>query len=90
MLSSAYFPQSTGRAEVAVKATQRLLDDNVGADGEINTDRVIRALLQQRNTLDNDCKLSPAEVLFGHLLRDAMAQLDKSVMLFESHQTHNQ
>ena len=89
-LSSAYFPQSNGRAEVAVKMTKRLLEDNIGADGNIHTDKVIRALLQQRNTPDRDCKLSPAEVLFGHPLRDAMPKLDKSVMVFESGQIHNQ
>ena len=32
-LSSAYFPQSNGRAEVAVKLTKRLLEDNVGVNG---------------------------------------------------------
>ena len=89
-LSSAYFPQSNGRAEVAVKMTKRLLEDNVGKDGNINTDRVACGLLQQRNTPDRDCKLRPAEVLFGRRLRDSMPQLDKSVMIFESSQIHNQ
>jgi hypothetical protein len=89
-LSSAYFPQSNGRAEVAVKATKRLLDENIGRDGNINTDQVVRALLQQRNTPDRDCSLSPAEVLFGHLLRDSMPQLDKSKMVFENPQIHDQ
>ena len=50
-LSSAYFPQSNnGRAEVAVNMTKRVLEDNVGANGSLNTDNVIRALLQQRKT----------------------------------------
>ena len=89
-LSSAYFPQSNGRAEVAVKMTKRVLEDNVGANGILNTDNVVRALLQQRNTPDKECKLSPAQVLFGRSLRDAMPQLDKSVMIFESDQIHNQ
>ena len=89
-LSSAYFPQSNGRAEVAVKMTKRLLEDNVGEDGNVNTDKVACALLQQRNTPDRDCKLSPAEVLFGRRLRDSMPQLNKSVMIFESGQIHNQ
>ena len=71
-LSSAYFPQSNGRAEVAVKVTKRLLEDNIGEDGSLNNDKMVRALLQQRNTPDRDCKLSPAEVLFGRDLRDAM------------------
>ena len=89
-LSSAHFPQSNGRAEVAVKITKRMLDDNMADDGSLNTDKVVRALLQQRNTPDRDCKLSPAEVLFGRCLRDAMPQLDKSVAIFESDQIQSQ
>ena len=89
-LSSAYFPQSNGRAEVAVKMTKRLLEDNVTENGDLNTDKVLRALLQQRNTPEKDCKLSPAEVLFGRNLKDAMPTIDKSVMVFESDKIHNQ
>ena len=89
-LSSAYFPQSNGRAEVAVKATKRLLEENMGPDGDLNTDEVVRALLQQRNTPDRDCLLSPAQVLFGHSLRDAMPQINKSAAIFESKQFHSE
>ena len=89
-LSSAYFPQSNGRAEVAVKAAKRLLEGNMGTGGNLNTDTVVRALFQQRNTPDRDCKLSPAEVLFGHKLRDTIPQLDKSKMVFENPQVHDQ
>ena len=81
-LSSAYHPQSNGRAEVAVKATKRLLEKNIGPDGNLNSDEVVRALLQVRNTPDHDCKLSPAEILFGRRLRDATPQLDKNLMMF--------
>ena len=81
-LSSAYNPQSNGRAEVAVKATKRLLEKNIGPDGNLNSDQVVRALLQVRNTPDRDCKLSPAEILFGRRLRDATPQLDKNLMMF--------
>ena len=74
-LSSAYFPQSNGRAEVAVKIMKRLLEDNISIDGSLNNDNIVRALLQQRNTPDRTCKLSPAEILFGKTLRDTMPQL---------------
>ena len=87
-LSSAYFPQSNGRAEVAVRITKRLLEDNINPDGGINNDNVVRALLQLRNTPDKDCNLSPAEVLFGRRLKDAMPQLDKTISMFESPQMH--
>ena len=70
-ISSAYFPQSNGRAEVAVRITNRLLEDNMGPDGSIDNDKIVRALLQLRNTPDRECNLSPAEVLFGRPLKDA-------------------
>ena len=68
-VSSAYFPQSNGRAEVAVKAAKRLLMSNISPNGDLNNDSFLRALLQLRNTLDPDCNFSPAEIVFGHPLR---------------------
>ena len=85
-LSSAYFPQSNGRAELAVKVTKRLLEDNVGLNGELNTNKVVCALLQQRNTQDRDCSLSPAQIIFGRSLRDGIPQLDKSKMIHDNKQ----
>ena len=70
-VSSAYFPQSNGRAEVAVKAAKRLFISNISPNGDLNNDSFLRALLQLRNTPDPDCDLSPAEIVFGHPLRDA-------------------
>ena len=83
-LSSAYFPQSNGRAELAVKLVKRLLEDNVGLNGDLNTDKVVCALLQYRNTPDRDCQLSPAQILFGRTLRDGLPQLKKSTMVFDN------
>ena len=85
-LSSAYHAQSNGRAEVAVKSVKRLLEDNVGSNGDLNTDKVVCALLQYRNTPDRDCHLSPAQILFGRTLRDGIPQLKKSVMIFNNDQ----
>jgi hypothetical protein len=70
-VSSAYFPQSNGRAEVAVKTAKRLLLDNIAPSGSLNNDKFLRAILQLRNTPDPDCNVSPAEIVFGHQLRDA-------------------
>ena len=89
-LSSAYFPQSNGRAEVAVRVMKRLLEENVDANGNLDNDRVARALLQQRNTPDKDCGLSPAQVLFGRPLNDTLPRLDKSVMIFENNKVCSQ
>ena len=70
--SSAYHPRSNGRAEVAVKAMKRLLQENISANGDINSDRYVQAILQFRNTQDSDSGLSPSEVLFGRPLRDVL------------------
>ena len=76
-ISSAYNPQSNGRAEVAVKTAKRLLRSNVGPTGALDNDRLLRALLQLRNTPDPDCSLSPAQIVFGRQLRDTLAFSNK-------------
>ena len=78
--SSAYHPQSNGRAEVAVKSAKRLLRANVEQNGSLDNDKLLRALLQLRNTPDPDCNLSPAQIIFGRPIRDSLSfvnRLDK-------------
>lgn len=75
--SSAYHPQSNGRAEVAVKSVKRLLRSNVNPSGSLDSDKLLKALLQLRNTPDPDCKLSPAEIVFGHPIRDSFSFVNK-------------
>ena len=70
-VSSAYYAQSNGRAELAVKSAKRVLRANVGPNGTLDNDRFLLAMLQLRNTPDPDCNVSPAEILFGRPLRDA-------------------
>ena len=69
-ISSAHHSQSNGRAEVCVKSVKRLLRTNISADGSLDTDAVMRGLLQLRNTPDPDTNLSPALILLGTKLRD--------------------
>ena len=76
-LSSAHFPQSNGRAEVAVKKCKRLLMDNIGPNGSLNNDNFLRAILQVRNTPDPDSNISPAQILFGRPLRDAFSFVNR-------------
>ena len=71
-MSSAYLPSSNGRAEVAVKSVKRMLRDNVKENGNLDNDAFTRALLQMRNTPDRDDGRSPAQMLFGKELRDAL------------------
>ena len=76
-LSSVGFPQSNGRAEVAVKTAKRLLMSNTGPTGSLDQDRFLRAILQLRNTPDPDCNLSPAQIIFGRPIRDALTFVNK-------------
>ena len=69
-LSSVAFPHSNQRAELAVKSMKRLLRENIGLDGKLNTDSFQRAVMQYRNTPDRDTGRSPAQVVFGRQLRD--------------------
>ena len=69
-LSSAYYPQSNGRAEAAVKCMKRTLTTNISPSGSLDTNEVAKALLLHRNTPPPDIGASPAELLFGRPLHD--------------------
>nr|XP_033946685.1 uncharacterized protein LOC117452278 [Pseudochaenichthys georgianus] len=77
-VSSVSFPQSNGRAEVAVKTAKRLLMSNTGPSGGLDQDRFLRAMLQLRNTPDPDCNLSPAQIIFGRPLRGSLSFVARS------------
>ena len=69
-VSSDYFPHSNLRAETAIKTAKRLLTDNTKSDGSPDWDKVMRAVMQHRNTPLNDINLSPAQIVFGRPIRD--------------------
>ena len=69
-LYSVAFPHSNCRAEIGVKTVKRIITDNTGPHGELDTDRFQRAILQYRNCPDKDTKLSPAMCVFGRPTRD--------------------
>ncbi len=79
--SSAYYAQSNGRAELAVKVARRILYDNVGPSGSLNTDRITRALLQHRNTPLQDIGLSPAQLLYGRNMKDCLPTLEEAMRI---------
>ena len=49
-ISSVAYPHSNCRAELGVKTMKRLIRDNVNNNGNLNTTKFSRALLQYRNT----------------------------------------
>ena len=70
--SSAYYPQSNGRAEAGVKSLKRMMKGNIGPKGSLHTDNIAKALLQYRNTPLRDINKSPAELALGRELRDTL------------------
>ena len=76
-VSSVSFPQSNGRAEVAVKTAKRLLMSNTSPTGSLDQDRFLRVMLQLHNTPDGDCSLSPAQIIFGRPLRDSLSFVNR-------------
>jgi len=64
------FPHSNCRAEIGVKTAKRMITDNTGPYGKLDTNKFQRAILQYRNTPDQNTKLSPAMILFKRPIRD--------------------
>lgn len=56
-LLSVAFPRSNCLAEVVIKTVKRLISDNLGIDGDIDTDAFQLAMLQCRYTPDRDTKV---------------------------------
>ena len=78
-LSSAHFPQSNGRAEVAVKSAKRLLRDHCTPSGRLDTDAYMMAIMAHRNTPDPTSGLSPAKIVYSRPLLDAFRFSDQRV-----------
>ena len=69
-LTSAYHPGANLRAELGVRVAKRIIRENTGPKGTLDTDKVSRALLTYRNTPNKDIGMSPAQMLYGRRLRD--------------------
>ena len=62
--------------------------ENVCANGDIDSEAYVRAILQFRNTPDSDSGLSPAEVVFGRTLRDILPVPPRS-QIFDNNDASN-
>ena len=71
-VSSAHYPQSNGRAEAGVRVAKRIVRDNIGVGGSLDTDRAAQALLQYLNTPLHGEDKSPAQLAAGRQLRDSV------------------
>jgi len=71
-ITSVANPHANCRAELAVKTVKRMLMDNVGQSGSLHVDSFQRAMLMYRNTVDPETKASPALIIFGRPIRDAI------------------
>ena len=80
-LSSAYYAQSNGRAELAVKIAKRIIADCSHPSGSLDTNAASRALMQYRNTPLSSVGKSPAQLLFGRILRDHLPNLPATIRL---------
>ena len=71
-LSAAHYAQSNRRTEAVVKMAKRLLCSNIERETRINTKGLVKALLQYRNVPLLGIRHSPAQMLFGRVLKDAL------------------
>lgn len=71
-VSTAYIPHANIRAETEVKSVKRLIGENVGPKGTLDTDRMVMALLAYRNIPDRDTGRSPAQVLYARQLSESI------------------
>lgn len=70
--TSAFFPHSNARAEIAVRQAKRMIRENTDKSGNLDNDKFARALLNYRNTPLKDIGLSPAQIIFARNIKDHM------------------
>ena len=71
-MSSVAFPHANCRAELGVKSAKRMLTSNCSPSGSLDVDKFQQAMLAYRNAIDPQTKASPAMILFGRQIRDAI------------------
>ena len=57
--------------------------NDISANGTLDTDKMVCALLMLRNTPDTTCELSSTDVVFGWRLRDSLSGISKEVSTYD-------
>ena len=70
-----YYPQSNGRAELAIKTAKRILIDSIDVYGWLCYDLAARALLTRCNTSIQGLDMSPAMMLYNRVIKDHLPAL---------------
>ena len=73
-MASAYMPHSNQLAEGGVKIAKRMIRENTGRSGTLDTDAFLAAKLAYLNTPDRHTKLSPAQVVFGRATKELLPE----------------
>ena len=72
-MSSAHYPQSNGRAECVVKATNKLVHGNTDSHGTLNMDQYLQAtLIYRNNTIYLETGKTISQSLMGKNIRDSL------------------
>ena len=73
-LSSAYYPQSNVGLRRPLKTAKHILSGNTSFKGNLNTDTLMKALMQYRNIPLKGTKTSPAQLALSRSIRDFIPQ----------------
>ena len=68
--SSAYYLQSNGHAELAVKTVKWILFNNIDNCERLGQDQAVQAFLTYHNTAIQDLDMSLAVMLYGQIIKD--------------------
>ena len=63
-MSTAYDPAADKRAEVGAKSAKRIIRENVGPNGTLNTNKMTQALLAHQNCPNPTMQILPAQIVF--------------------------
>ena len=70
--SCPYMPRSNGIAEECVKEMKKIVRANISSSGILDKSSALAGLQMFRNTPRSPTDLSPAQILFGHSIRDSL------------------